>query len=201
MINLLPPGMKTGYSYARRNVVLRRWVVLFVVALVGLGAIATYGLLTFKQSSVSHRQEIAATQERFKREQYEATQKRVQDMSNSFKLVVKVLGREVLFSKLITQIAAAIPPNANLTALNISQTQGGIDISANAIDYKTATQVQVNLADPDNKIFSKADIVSITCENNPDTAKTSQYPCTVNIRALFAPNNPFLFINSGSTTP
>ncbi|HYH36468.1 MAG TPA: hypothetical protein VD706_03145 [Candidatus Saccharimonadales bacterium] len=47
------------------------------------------------------------------------------------------------------------------------------------------------MADPKNKIFSKADIVSITCSDD-----NSDYPCTINIRALFAPNNPFLFINN-----
>jgi hypothetical protein len=54
--------------------------------------------------------------------------------------------------------------------------------------------VQVNLADPTNKIFSKADIVSITCSSS--NALSPLYPCTVNVRALFVTNNPFLFINS-----
>lgn len=202
MINLLPPEIKTGYRYARRNVVLRKWVVVFVVALVGLGAIATYGLLALHQSSASYSRQISQTEATFKQEKYAETQKCVQDISGSFKLVLKVLGQEVLFSQLIKQIAATIPLNANLTGLNISQVQGAIDISAVATDYNTATQVQVNLADPQNKIFSKADIVSITCNSNSNTDGTnSRYPCSVNIRALFAPNNPFLFINSKGQAP
>jgi hypothetical protein len=202
MINLLPPELKTGYTYARRNVYLRKWVTMFLVALLGLGAIATYGLLSLRQSSLSYQHRIASSEKILQREDYEATQKRVQEISSSFKLVVKVLSQEVLFSQLLKQIAVAIPPNANLTGLNISQTQGGIDITANAIDYRTATQVQVNLADPENKIFSKADIVSVTCNSKSDeTTASSLYPCNINIRALFAPNNPFLFINSKGTKP
>lgn len=197
MINLLPPELKTGYRYARRNVALRKWVALFLVALVGLGGLATYGLLALKQSTVHYNTEIAATEATFQKENSAATQKQVKDISNNFKLVVKVLGQEVLFSELIQQIAATIPDNANLTGLNINQTQGGIDISANATDYKTATQVQVNLSDPKNKIFTKADIVSITCTSGGQSA----YPCTVNLRALFAPNNPFLFINNKAAKP
>lgn len=196
MINLMPPELKTGYVYARRNVVLRKWIVMFLVALVGLGALATYGLLSIKQSTTQNNNRIAATETAFEKEKAGDTKKRVQDISNNFKLAVKVLGQEVLFSHLIKQIAATIPDNANLTGLTINQTQGGIDITANATDYKTATQVQVNLADPKNKIFSKADIVSITCGSD-----NSDYPCTVNLRALFAPNNPFLFINSRSAKP
>jgi len=193
MINLMPPDLKTGYVYARRNVVLRRWAMMFLCALFGLGALATYGLLDIKQSTVRYDKQIAATEATFKEEKSAQTQQQVQDISNNFKLAVKVLSQEVLFSQLIQQIAATIPDNANLTGLTISQTQGGLDISADATDYKTASQVQVNLADPKNKIFSKADIVSITCNNQ---SQDPRYPCTVNIRALFADNNPFLFINS-----
>jgi len=193
MINLLPPDVKSDYVYARRNVTLRRWVLLFFVALVGLGCIATYGMLTLHQSNSKYGKEIAATEKFFKEEKFAETQKQIEDISGSFKLVVKVLGQEVLFSQLLKQIAAIMPANANLTGLNISQTTGGIDITAVTPDYATATQVQVNLADPNNKIFSKADIVGITCA--ADTANP-EFPCTVTIRALFGPNNPFLFINS-----
>lgn len=201
MINLLPTDLKTSYHYARRNVSLRKWVVAFVVALVGLGALATYGLLTLKQSTDQYNKEIAQTKAVFKQEQFAETQKRVQDISGNFKLVVKVLSQEVLFSQLLKQVATTIPAKASLTGLTISQVQGAIDISAVAVDYKTATQVQVNLADPANKIFTKADIISINCDTKPDSTNKSKYPCAVNIRALFAPDNPFLFINSKGTKP
>lgn len=194
MINLLPPEVKSGYRYARRNVALRRWVIICLVALVGLGAIATYGLVTLKQATTHYDQQIADNHTLFKQENFSTIQQQVQDVSNSFRLVVKVLGQEILFSKLIQQIGATIPKNANLTGLTINQVQGGIDITAVATDYNTASQVQVNLADPANKIFDKADIVSITC--NAATAVDPAYPCTVTLRALFAANNPFLFINS-----
>ena len=204
MINLLPPDLKKGYSYARRNVTLRRWVIMCLLALIGLGAIATYGLLALEQSSEQYRQQINDSEVVLQKEQFPATQQRIQDINNSFKLVIKVLGQEVLFSQLIKQIATTIPARANLTGLNISQAQSAIDISANAADYNTATQVQVNLADPQNKIFSKADIVNINCGGNASAGAnntSSQYPCTVTVRALFAPNNPFLFINSKGLKP
>src|SRR5665213_2737325 len=194
MINLLPPEIKNGYRYARLNVALRRWAIMCLVTLIGLGGLATYGLLSLHQSTVRYNNQISAAEKLFKQEDIAGTQAQVKDISNSFKLVVKVLGQEVLFSQLLKQIAATIPANANLTGLNISQTQGALDITAITTDYNTATQVQVNLADPTNKNFSKADIVSITC--NSDSATDPHYPCTVNIRALFAKNNPYLFINS-----
>lgn len=197
MINLLPPEVKSSYRYARRNVRLRRWVNLFVAALIGLGIITTFGLLTIQRSTAHYNHQIAASEARFKQENFAGTQKQVQDISNSFKLVVKVLSKEVLFSQLIKQIGASMPNNANLTSLNINQVQGGIELTANAVDYKTATQVQVNLSDPTNKIFSKADIESIKCQGTVDP----HYPCVITLRALFTNDNPFLFINSKGTKP
>lgn len=199
MINILPRDVKDNYGYARRNLILRRWIFAILIAFIGLLAISTYGMLALQQSTRHYEEEIATTQQIFKDEKYAETQKTVEDMSSNFKLVVKVLGQEILFSELLKQIAKAIPANANLTGLNINQTQGGIDISAVATNYNTASQVQVNLADPSNKIFSRADIVSINC--NSDNAASSQYPCSVNVRALFSANNPFLFINSKKATP
>lgn len=192
MINLLPPVLKAEYRYARLNVALRRWVLMLTAALLGLGIIATYGLVTLQRSTSDYNRHIVAAETKFKQENFAGTQKQIQDISGSFKLVVKVLGQEVLFSELLKQIATSIPPNANLTGLNINQSQAAIDITANASNYSAATQLQANLSDPRNKIFSKADIVSVTCGSN---ATNSRYPCTINIRALFTPNNPFLFIN------
>lgn len=199
MINLLPPETKQSYRYALRNVVLARWLLAFALAFIGLGALGTGGVVYMQQLSHQYARQTDIIQEQLKQQKLTETQSHIQDMTNDFRLVVQVLSQEVLFSKLLEQIAATIPPNANLTNLNITQAAGGIDLTAVATDYTTATQVQVNLADPSNKIFSKADILNITCSS---TAANPRYPCTVTIRALFSDNNPFLFINSsGKKTP
>lgn len=200
MINLLPPDVKDNYRYAHRNVALRTWVVAFLFAFIGLAALTTYGVGSLRQSSSIYRGKVAQTEAYFQKEKYIGTQQQVQDMSNSFKLAVQVLSKEVLFSQLLRQITTIIPANASLTGLSITNGQDAVDISANAADYKTATQIQVNLADPSNKIFIKADIISITCSDTSSTdAATAGRPCKVSIRALFGPNNPYLFINSKAT--
>lgn len=204
MINLLPPELKTSYHFARRNVSLRKWLIACLIALIGLGGLTTFGLLTLKQSSVQYKRENAMAAQILEDENFKETQARVKEISNSFKLVVTVLKQQVLFSELLEQIATTIPANANLTGLNITQTQGGIDITAAATDYKTATQFQVNLNDPANEIFTKADIVSVGCGSSissessggGSTEADNRYPCRVTVRALFAADNRFLFINS-----
>lgn len=196
MINLLPPNLKEEYRYARRNSGLLRVIAVFCVGFVGLAAIVAAGTLYVHQSASTYAGRAEELKGNLKLQKQEEVKAQVQDMSSSLKLAVQVLSQEVLFSQLLTQLATAIPRDASLTGITISELQGAVDISARAVDYEAATQVQVNLSDPENKIFSKADILSISCSEGGETGGAdSRYPCSVGIRAQFAENNPYLFIN------
>lgn len=204
MINLLPPEQKESIRYARHNTRLRRWMLTMGISLVATAGIVAFGQLYLAQAIHANQKQLAQTQEQLKLQKLEDTQKRVQEISSSLKLVVQVLSKEVLFSKLLRQVGTAMPPNTILTNLSINKVQGGIDLQASAVDYNSATQVQVNMKDPNNKIFSNADIVSISCDSATKTQATQtvsdKYPCTITIRAQFAQNNPFLFINNAAAT-
>jgi len=195
MINLLPPEIKQNYSYARRNRRLVRWVSASLLAILGIVVITGGGLFVMNRSIDSYKTSIADTQSQLASQDIAGTQKQVTDISNNLKLMVKVLSKEILFSKLLTRLGSITPPNVILTNLSISQTVSTIDITAETGNYNAATQLQINLADPTNQIFSKADIVNITCATGAQVTNPS-YPCTASIRALFTNNNPFLFINS-----
>jgi hypothetical protein len=195
MINLLPPDVKKAYRYGQRNLELRKWLIFCGLALIGLGLISTYGLLTFSASTTNFNHQIASSNALLKKDNLTQTEKQTTDISNSLRLAVKVLGKEVLFSKLITQIGAVMPSGAVLSGLDINTALNGVDLTADTTDYAAATQIQVNLTSPSNKIFAKVDIVSIVCEaNNPP------YPCTAQFSAEFNPVNQFLFINQGAKT-
>jgi hypothetical protein len=175
---------------------LRHWCFALSLGIVGVVAVVFIGQLYMNKSIKSYSSQADAAQAELKVQKLDETQKRVSDISSSLQLVVQVLSREILFSKLITQIGAAIPSGAALSNLSISKLEGGIDLQFNAVDYQTATQVQVNLKDPNNKIFDKADIVNLSCNGN---AIDPKYPCQVTVRAQFSKNNnPFLFINKSS---
>ena len=195
MINLLPPDTRNSILYARRNVHLVRWLVAIVIGLVLVWLIVFTGLFFINRSITDFQSRAEETRQQLKIQKVDETQKRVEDISSTLKLVVQVLGREILFSKLIKQIGSAMPVGASLSGLSISKTQGGIDLNAVTKDYQTATQIQLNLQDPKNKIFEKADILNITCSSA--NATDPSYPCTISLKALFAKDNPFLFINSG----
>jgi hypothetical protein len=197
MINLMPPELKNQITYARRNTKLRRYALAIVVGIAGIAAVVFAGQLYIDQSIDAYQKQVEQSRSILAAQKLDETQKHVQDISNSLKLVLQVLAREVLFSKLLQQVGAAMPAGSALQSLSISGVQGGIDLQAVAADYQTATQVQVNMQDPRNKIFEKADLVSVNC--NSDNVVDPRYPCQVSIRALFASNNPFTFVQTKTT--
>lgn len=200
MINLLPPTLKESLLYARRNRFLMRWLFAFTVGIAGIGAVILAGHLYINQSTRVYATEVQQRKDQLSTQKLVETQKRTEEISASIKLAVQVLSRQVLFADLLRQIGGVMPSGAALQSLNIGKLEGGIDLQAIAVDYQTATQVQVNLADPANKIFEKADIISITCSTatTTDTNVNSRYPCQISIKALFAKNSSYLFTNESA---
>lgn len=196
MINLLPPELKQGYKYARFNRHLMHWIVAFVIAIAGLAVITVSGMLFMQNSIDSYKTKIATEQSQLASQNLTGVEAQVATISNNLKLMVKVLSKEILFSKLLTRLGTITPSNVELTSLSISQSESAIDITAQSTDYNAATQLQANLTSPTNQIFSKADLVSVTCTSGALQIANPKYPCTVNIRAEFTNNNPFLFINA-----
>lgn len=196
MINLLPTDLKQSLSYARRNTLLRKWIIATVIGVIGIVLVLAAGQLFIMRSTASWQKQVDDTKQQLAAQKLDETQAHITEISDSIKLVTQVLSKQVLFSKLLAQVGAAMPAGTSLQSLSISSIEGGIDLTAAATSYQTATQVQVNLSDPNNKIFQTADIISVTCLQGSDAA--DDYPCTVTIRALFAKDNEFQYVNSGS---
>jgi Tfp pilus assembly protein PilN len=196
VINLLPPEIKQEYRYARHNRQLVHWSTAFLFAIIGVAIITGAGVVIMNNSINSYDTKVADMKSRLSSEDNSGVERQVSDISNNLKLMVDVLSKELLFSKLLEQLGTITPSNVILTSLSISQSDSAIDITAQTTNYNAATQLQVNLAAPGNQIFSSADIVNITCASDPTTATYPNYPCTATLRAQFTNNNPFLFINS-----
>lgn len=201
MINLLPPEIKETFAYARRNLILLRWVMAFFVGIVGIGGVILAGQLSISQSAKTYATDVENKKDDLTQQKMAETQKRTEDISSSTKLALQVLSRQVLFSELLRQIGAAMPAGAALQSLSLDKLEGGIDLQVVAVDYETATQVQINLEDPNNKIFEKADILNIAC-NSPDSNDQTlrRYPCQVTVRALFSKDSRFIFTNTSNET-
>lgn len=194
MINISPTKRRELYKYSSLNNRLLLWVALLTVAILGLFLVSKITQTSMNHEKQKYAQQIIETNKVYQSENLGATQKNIQSMQNSINLANKVLSQEIRFSEVLKNISSSIPNNAKLSSLTINKSQGAIDITANAPDYNTATQLQVNLSDKNNKVFSKADIVNISCAGGKNKTGT----CTVTVRALFSKNNPYLVKNKGS---
>ncbi|HXH26855.1 MAG TPA: hypothetical protein VNG90_03085, partial [Candidatus Acidoferrum sp.] len=143
----------------------------------------------------SYQTRIATVQSQLASANVTATERQITSISNNLKLMVTVLSKEILFSKLLARLGSLTPSSVILTNLSISQTESAIDITAQTSNYTAATQLQINLADPTNQIFARADLINISCATGAQITNPA-YPCTAIIRAQFTKNNPFLFINA-----
>lgn len=213
MINLLPKAQRDSIMYARRNTKLLHLCIAAVFVIILIVSMWGFGYFYIAKTSREYSKSIAQKQTDLKAQNLEETENRIETFSNNLKLILQVLEQEVLFSKLLRQVGAVMPAGSILSNIEISEVEGGIDLSASAKDYDTATQIQVNLQDPNNKLFDQVDIVSVSCSTRSDQEEADQpannqaenelipedndedYPCTVNLRALFSEENPYLFIN------
>ncbi len=195
MINLLPPDTRQNLLFARRNTQLLRWSTALLVGIGGVVAVVAFGYFFIDQNTRNVSAQVEQARAELKAQKLEETQKKVEDISGSLKLVTQVLSKQILISDLLKQTGAVMPNGSSLAGLSLSKIQGGIDLQAVSKDYQTGTQVQVNLQDPKNKLFDKVDIISVTCTGQTTGVTTLQsYPCTGTYRARFVKDNPFLLL-------
>lgn len=197
MINLLPPDLKQTLRYADYNTRLMRLVVGLLFGVLGIIGVLGIGYFYLHQESNSYRATIRESELQLEKRNEKETIARVQDISSSLKLVVNVLSQEILFSKLIRQVGAQMPPNTVLQDLRLSnELSGALDLQVGASSYDAASQVQVNLMNSRNNIFDKADLISVTCGQSSDSNGGSAYPCQATLRAIFNKDNDFTLLNS-----
>jgi Tfp pilus assembly protein PilN len=183
MINLLPPEKAAAIRYARHNTTLRAWLIGMAVAITGLILILLSGWFYIHRQSTVLQHDIDLTNQQLKDQSLAKVQSDAKEITGDIKVINQVLGSEIRFSDLIQNIGQDMPPGTILSSLQIGKVIGALDLTANARDYQSAAQVAANLSDPSNGLFTKVDIISITCA---DQSGSKDYPCTAILKALFS---------------
>lgn len=184
MINLLPTAHAEAIRYGRQNTVIRNWLLGAAGAISGLIIIIAGGWVYLNRQQTNLQRDIANTQSQLKVQDLTGVQKDAKEITGDIRVINQILGTEVRFSDLIQAIGNDMPPGTVLSALSLSnKVNGALDLSANTSDYQTAAQVAVNLSQSGNELFSKIDIINISCGGiNPSLS----YKCTATYRALFS---------------
>ena len=191
MINLLPIDYKTRLHFGRLNIRLVQWLVASVIIIVGLAVILGIGWLYMDRQINNLNKSIAITENQLQSQNLEQVRKQAEQISESIGAIDKVLSREIRFSSLIQEIGQVMPPGTILQSLTLSdKVTGAIDLDAGAKNDTAAAQIAINLSDPKNNIFTKVDIVNISCSTN-----VQSYPCNAELRALFDQKTAERFLN------
>jgi Tfp pilus assembly protein PilN len=182
MINLLPPDYAMRIRFGRANTVLRRWILGSWLAIAGLLVIIAGGWLYLNQQAADLSSSLAKTNSQLQAQNLAKVQKDAAEITGDIKVINQIFSSEIRFSSLIQDIGRVMPPGTVLSSLSLSKINGAVDLSANSKDYTSAAQIALNLNDPANGLFSKVDIVNISCGNDA----SSQYKCNGTFKALFS---------------
>lgn len=194
MIDLLPGEVKKSRMYGRRNGLLLRWNLLFSIAIVGILAIIGTGYFFINNAAISATEVRSETEAAIKTAKLDEVEEDYTTFSNNLKTVVQILSSQVLFSELLQQIGGVTPSGATLNSVSLSDSDNALDLSFTTSSASLAPTVQVNLEDPENELFEKADIILVSCQTDEDGLEA----CNVQLRALFREDAKFLFLNSVS---
>ncbi len=198
MINLLPPNAKESLVFAHHNTRIARLIIGLCIGLAGVLIVLGASLFYMQQEVNTYETSNKDGETVLKQQNEAATIAQVQDISNSLKLVVNVLSQEILFSKLLRQVGAQMPPNTVLQDLKLSnELDGALDLQVGAADYNSASQVQVNLVNSKDNLFDKADLIGVNCARS-DTDADSSYPCQATLRAVFNKDNNFTMLDTSA---
>lgn len=202
MINLMPDYMRQEIGYARRNSVLLKWLMAIILVIVGIGAVTVFGRYYIDNNTKSLQAVAEVTQERINSQNLQATQAEMQNLSNNFTTVTRLLEKQLLFSKLLVKIGSIIPNGAILRGITLSTENSTVDLTVIAANREAATQAFVNINDPNNGLFEKADLLSVSCAQvTAETpSETAKYPCSTMIKVIIEADSSFYFLNSISTS-
>lgn len=194
MINLIPKDKKSNIAFARYNRIVLRWLIIMVVAVFGLFVIFGGSMFYIKQDIKAHETSIEDSKRSLAEQDEKKTLERIASISARMSLIVDVLSREVVFSKLLPHIGSIIPDGAALNGLTLSRdSQGGVDLVIAAVDYATASQALTNLQASESLLFESVDATNVNC----DGVSNGIYQCQIEITAILVNDNPFLLLNQG----
>lgn len=192
MIDLLPAEIKKSRLYGRRNGKLLRWNFLCMLALLGILIISGTGYFFINNATLSAAEVKSKTEAAIKTAKLDEAEVEYAQFSNNLKTVVQILSSQVLFSELLQQIGGVTPTGTTLNSVSLSDSDNALDLNFTTTSASLAPTLQVNLEDPENELFEKADIVQVSCQTDTE----GKEECGVQLRALFKADAKFLFLNS-----
>lgn len=193
MINLLPYDYKQDLVYARKNYLLLKWLFALFVAAIFILAISFGGVFAINNerakaeaAAISETNQINNSAEKTEFDKYKK-------FKADYDTVVKLLGKQLRYTKIIQDIGQILPPGTNIDGIKLTPGATSLTLSVNGTSQEAIRQAFVNLSDVNTQkqLFPKADLESITCS---DVSSTKA--CTGSIKVLLNANSDYYYINA-----
>lgn len=198
MINLLPPEAKEEALYGRRN----RRLVFVAVGIFGvmfaMAALTVFGQFYLSRSEKQYINSGQVVEQRIKDQKLEDSQKGLETLSSNFKTASQILSKQILFSRLLPKFAEIIPKGAYVKQISIDDNDTFLQFDIAAQSREVANQAYINVSDPKNGLFDKADLLEIACTEaglKNQTQTENAPPCRATVKALFKSTSPYLLLN------
>ena len=184
MINLLSPEDKKQLRAARVNTILLRYYFLVVIIIAGAGGILAGGFYIADQNKNSSRVELSQAEN--DTADYTKIRQQSEEFANNLKVAKQILATEVVYSKMITDIASIIPAGTVLNSLSLTPDtiSKKMELSFKTKSYDQGIQLKTALENSD--LFSDVSITNITSKGQEGEGA---YPTDVNISAKFHQRN------------
>lgn len=193
MINLLPYDYKEDLAYARKNYLLLKWLTALFLAVIFVLAISFSGAFVINseraKAEVSAKAEADAIASSTDKAEFDKYKK----FKSNYDTVVKLLSKQLRYSKIIQDIGLILPDGTNIDGIKLTPGTTSLTLSVNGTSQEAIKKAFENISDSKSqkKLFPKADLESITCS---DTA--SSKTCTASIKVLLNADSDYYYINS-----
>jgi Tfp pilus assembly protein PilN len=177
MINLLPFEEKRQLRAARGNTLLIRYnfFLLGVVAFLGLAIGFTYVYLSNTKTAAKN----TTSENAAKVSDYASIEAQAQQFRDNLSTAKTILGNEVVYTKVIIEIAQLLPPGVVLDSLNLDAKTFGTQttLAAKAKDYPSALALKESFQK--SPLFTNVHFLSISSDPT-----NSAYPFTVSLNII-----------------
>ena len=168
MINLLPPQTKKQIRAARLNVILLRYCVVLIISSVFLVGIFGVG---FYITDIDNQAALAKQQESQKDiSKYASVKAEAEAFSGNLAIAKTILSSEVIFSKLVTDIASTLPEGVILSNLSLAANTLGSPLSISAKTTSNAKAIELKDKLESSPLFEKVNIANIQVNDINDSA-------------------------------
>lgn len=159
MISVLPTEIKQQLSYSKKNVVLRKYLILVVVIVAAL--LATIGgALWYANRQISNLQATLLEQQS-QRASYKDTEANIQALQANLGLIEKIFNQKTEFSQVLGDIASVLPAGTYINSVELTgDDKKPVQLLITASSLTEAGLVRNALLQSDR--ISTADIQSIT---------------------------------------